>query len=529
MPVSRRQFLAGVAGSTATGALLAACGSSSPAAVTSRPGPPSRGGNLRIGLISGSSSDTLDPHNGLNYLDTARAVALYDPLAKLDPATTNIDYALAEEITPVNANGTEWVIRLRPGVTFHNSKPLTAQDVIFTFQRIIKNNYSGTSALHPVDLNGLKAKDSRTVLVRMSRPNTTFVTQLASVLTCRIVPDGYDAKARPNGTGAFEYHSFTPGQRSVFTRNAHYWQSPLPYADTLTITDFPDTVSLTDAIRTNAVDAIGLLDGPSFATLANVSGVNTVASKGGTIIPFTMRVDQEPFRDVRVRQALRLAVDRPQLIDSALDGYGTGASDVFSPFDPDFDHALIRRTDIGQARSLLKQAGQENLHVQLVTAPIAIGTVAMATVLAEQLKVAGVTLSLRSVDSGILFGTEYLSWPFAQDFYSYAPYLAQVSLCMLATSPWNETHNDNARYTFLYNQANATLNASLHKEIAYEMQQYDFTEGGFIIPAFVDALDAYSNKVTGYTTNRIGQPVNDLNFAALGFCERDCRTPPTPI
>jgi peptide/nickel transport system substrate-binding protein len=500
------------------GGLLAACGSATPAAVTAAPARPRRGGNLRVAMTGGSSSDTLDPHQGLNYLDTARAVALYDPLVRLDATTTGIVYALAEEITPATATGTGWVIRLRPGVTFHDGRPLTAEDVIFTFQRIIKNAYSGTSALHPVDLAGLTAKDSRTVLVPMSRPNTTFVTQLASVLTCRIVPAGYNSRARPNGTGAFQYKSFTPGQQSVFTRNRDYWQQPMPYADVLTVIDFSDTIPMVDALRVGQVDAVGLLDGPGLEVLGTASGVTTVASPAGTIIPFTMRTDQQPFRDVRVRQALRLALDRAQLVETALGGKGLIASDVFSPFDPDFDPTLVRHVaDIPQAMHLLRQAGHPDLRVELVTSPIAAGALPMAEVLAEQAKAAGITISLRTVPSGILFGPGYLSWTFAQDFYSYAPYLAQVALCMLPTSPWNETHNNNARYTALYNQANATFSAALRREIACEMQRIDFTEGGFIIPAFVDSLDAYSDKVAGYKPNRVGQPVNDLNFAALGF------------
>jgi peptide/nickel transport system substrate-binding protein len=304
----------------------------------------------------------------------------------------------------------------------------------------------------------------------------------------------------------------------VFARNPHYWQQPLPYADTLTIIDFSDTIPMVDALRTGQVDAVGLLDGPGLEVLQGASGITTVASPAGTIIPFTMRTDQQPFRDVRVRQALRLAVDRAQFVDSALGGHGTLASDVFSPFDPDFDPSLVRHVaDIPQAMHLLRQSGHQDLRVELVTSSIAAGAVPMATVLAEQARAAGITISLRQVPSGILFGSEYLSWPFSQDFYSYAPYLAQVALCMLPTSPWNETHNNNPRYTALYDQANATLNPALRREIAGEMQRIDFTEGGFIIPAFVDSLDAYADKVTGYSPNRVGQPVNDLNFTVLGF------------
>jgi hypothetical protein len=69
----------------------------------------------------------------------------------------------------------------------------------------------------------------------------------------------------------------------------------------------------------------------------------------------------------------------------------------------------------------------------------------------------------------------------------------------------------------LYGQANATLDPALRKEIAYQMQQIDFSQGGYIIPAFADTLDAYSAHVTGWTPSGVGQPVNDLDFAALAF------------
>jgi peptide/nickel transport system substrate-binding protein len=87
---------------------------------------------------------------------------------------------------------------------------------------------------------------------------------------------------------------------------------------------------------------------------------------------------------------------------------------VFSPYDPDFDHELRRGQDISQAKFLLKKAGREDLTLTLVTSPIATATVAMATVLAEQAKAAGVTINLQNVPSGTFFGPGYLQWTFAQ-------------------------------------------------------------------------------------------------------------------
>ncbi len=173
--------------------------------------------------------------------------------------------------------------------------------------------------------------------------------------------------------------------------------------------------------------------------------------------------------------------------------------------------------DIAQAKHLLKQAGQQNLTVQLVTSPVATGTVAMATVLQQQAKLAGVTINLKTVDPTTFFGPNYLHWTFSQDFYNYSPYLAQVAQSLLPTSPFNETHWHLPKYIKLYHQANATADAATRKQIEHEMQQIDFNEGGYIIPAFIDALDAYSTKITGYSAAKVGQPLSDFDFEHYSF------------
>jgi peptide/nickel transport system substrate-binding protein len=523
--LDRRQFLRGIAATGAVagaGGLLAACGGSGTTSSSSRAPAAARkgGGNLKVGLSGSSGADTLDPHAGLTYLDTARAQALYQPLVQLNSGAQN-EYVLAEEITP-NKTTSEWIIRLRPGVTFHDGKPLTAQDVIYTFRRIKTGNkgasFSGGNSLGPMKLSGLKALDSHTVLVPFTSPYGSFLNQLAYWYYLYIIPDGFDpTKGKPNGTGPFTYQSFTPEQRSVFTRNKNFWKPGRPYVDTLTIIDFTDNTSLQNAVTTGVIDAAGAFDGPELTAMASASGVKTVASHTGAITPFTMRVDQAPFNDVNVRQALRLLVGRQQVINSGLAGYGVVANDVFSPYDPDFDHALVREQDISQAKFLLKKAGQENLTVTLVTSPAATGMVSMATVLAQQAKAAGVTIKLNNVPSSTFFGKNYLSWTFSQDFYNYSPYLAQVAQSMLSASPFNETHTNNTTLNNLYKQANATLSESTRKQIEYEMQMFDFTQGAYIVPAYIDALDAYSTKITGYSASAVGQPLSAFDFENWSF------------
>lgn len=510
--ISRRQFLGGLAAAGALasgGGVLAGCSSTSSSTV-STPARRRSGGDLTVGLTGGSGKDTLDPHKGLTYLDTARAQSLYSPLLQLN-TKAQIELVLAEEISP-RKTPSEWVIRLHRGITFHDGRDLTVDDVMFTFRRILSQHLSGATSLGPIDTSSMRKLDKWTLLVPMTRPYGSFLEQLAFWYYLYVVPDGYDPKQPPNGTGPFVYESFTPGQRSVFKKNKNYWRSGLPYVDSITIIDFSDSTSLQNALVTGVIDGAGALEGPQITELRSNSTVKTVVSHTGAITPFTMRVDQAPFSDVSVRQAMRYVVNRPQLVKSALGGFGVVASDVFSPYDPDFDRSLQRHQDVGLAKHLLKKSGHENLTVQLTTSAVATGTVSMATVLSQQARLAGVTVKLDVVTPTTFFGPDYLHWTFSQDFYNYSPYLAQVAQSMLPTSPFNETHWHDQHYVSLYDEANRTLNLAKRRDIEHEMQRIDFDQGGYIIPAFIDTLDAYSVKLHGYSAARVGQPLSDFDF-----------------
>jgi hypothetical protein len=127
---------------------------------------------------------------------------------------------------------------------------------------------------------------------------------------------------------------------------------------------------------------------------------------------------------------------------------------VFSRYDPSYSASLPQRHyDPAQAKSMLKAAGHENLHVQLVSAPIAQGATGCAQVFAQQAKAAGVTISLRQVTVTEFYGPQYLNWPFAQDFSFYQYYLPSVAQFFVPSGPYNECHYNNPRYTSLFNQA----------------------------------------------------------------------------
>jgi peptide/nickel transport system substrate-binding protein len=499
----------------ANGGLLEACGSSSGPG-TSRPTPgarPRRGGTLRAGLTGGGSSDTVDAIAPINNVDFARVLQLNEPLISFDVDCVP-RYCLAEEMTP-NRDATEWTIRLRPGVTFHNGKDLTADDVIYTIQQILTPSVAadGITALASIDAAGLRKLDKLTLRVPCKTPFSTLYATLPAWYF-QVIPVGYDPK-RPVGTGPFKFESFSPGVQSVFTRYNDYWQDGKPYVDALVITDYSDETSQVNALLSGQEHVIDLLSASSI-DVATSGGQSVLISHGGGWTPFTMRVDQPPFNDVRVRQAFRLIVDRPQMLNIVFGGHGTIGNDVFSIWDPVYDRALPQRVqDIAQAKYLLKKAGHEGLHVELVTGDLAQGVLSAAQVFAQQARAAGVTVSIRTVSAAEFYGPDYLTWVFGQDFWYYNPYFFQVATATLSTANYNECHFSNQQYDRLYSQALATTTLPGQKAIAAEMQKIDYDEGGYIIPYFPAVIDGYSKKVGGVVPSKTGLSFNAFDFKSM--------------
>jgi peptide/nickel transport system substrate-binding protein len=517
MTVSRRDFLktglAAGAGGLLGGALLSGCGTGNVvrANTASTAGKARKGGTLRAGLTGGSTADTLDPLNAITNVDFSRIDNLYEPLIGLTPEAQPV-FVLAQELTP-NAKATEWTLRVAPGITFHNGKTLTADDVIYTFQQILnpKAPAAAAAGLASIDAKNMTKLDTYTVRIPCTRPFATLHQALAIPGYSDVIPVGYNPAA-PVGTGPFRLKSFSPGTQSTFARYDGYWQSGLPYLDEIVITDYSDETSQVNALLAGQVDVVNLLSEDVISEVQG-QGKSVLVSAGGGWNPFTMRVDAGTFSDVRVRQAMRLAIDRQQMLDLVFGGYGTLGNDVFGIWAPEYDHSLPQRhQDIDQAKSLLKAAGAEDLHVQLITADIAQGTVLAAQVLAQQAAAAGITISVSDVTVNDFYGTNYLKWQFAQDYWFYNFYLPQVSLATLPTASFNETHWDNSRYNSLYDQAISTVDDSLRTELAHEMQQIEYTEGGYIIPFFPPVIDGYGTNVGGLVPSKIGLSLNAYDF-----------------
>jgi peptide/nickel transport system substrate-binding protein len=528
-PVTRRQVLRGaITGAAVLGAggILGACGGDdnggdggggggTPA---ESGGKLRTGGALRVGATGGGAEDTIDAHRPTVDTDIMRCWNLYESLAVRSPDFSELEMLLAESIEP-GRSPEEWDIRLKEGVTFHNGKPVTADDVIFSLRRILdpKDPKVGAASISYIQEKQLKKMDERTVRVTLEFANSGFPDDLGQYFNA-IIPTDYDVE-NPVGTGPFQYKSFTAGQQSEFTKYADYHEDGKPYVDSLIIIDFPDATARTNALLGGQVDVIDNLPASQIENVRANQNLRVISSETGAWQPFTMRVDQAPFDDVRVRQAFRLIVDREQMVQQVLSGQGSVANDLYARYDPVYASDLPQRQqDLEQAKSLLKQAGREGLSVELVTAPVFQGIVEAAQVFAQQAKGAGVDVKVRRVDTGTFYGDNYLKWTFAQDFWASRVYLSQVAQGDLPESPFNETHwPADDRFIDLIQQARAEVDEGKRADILHEAQTMQYEEGGYIIQYFSNIIDAYSAKLGGFVEAKCGFPFGNYWLKNIGF------------
>jgi peptide/nickel transport system substrate-binding protein len=518
--VTRRQVLKGAAvlgGVAALGPIASACGGEESSEGENGEGTPNQGGDLMVGIVGGSAKDTADPHIGSFEPDIAIQYIMYEGLTMWD-FDMNIQNLLAESIEP-NDDGSVWQVKLRDGVLWHDGSPVTADDVVYSMERIVdpKDPKVAVAALTGVGPGVTRKVDDLTVEFRLTTPNVLLHENLAE-RSAKIVPVGFDPM-NPIGSGPFKMVDMKPGEQFKWEAFTDHWDGR-PYVDTLTMIEFADDTARINALQGGQIHALSQLPKSQANVIESTEGLALLNAETGAWRPFTMRIDVKPFDDVRVRQAFRLIVDRQQMIDQAYSGLGAVGNDMYARYDAGTPDLPQREQDIEQAKSLLKQAGYDgDLAVELVTSEGALGgdEVAAAQVFAEQAKAAGVSVKLRKVDAGVFYGDDYLSWPFAQDFWATRSFLAQASQGTMPDAPYNETHWENAEWLALVQQAFQTVDDGERNALIAQAQEIEYNEGGYIVWSWRNQIDAHSETTTGYKLDKLGGPIGRMYFKDVYF------------
>ncbi|TPQ20960.1 ABC transporter substrate-binding protein [Streptomyces sporangiiformans] len=506
----RRGFLAAT-GAASLGALaLAGCGGSgSEGSDAKGDGTPKRGGRLRAAFAGGGAGETLDPHLANLFADAARAKAMYDKLADYG-ADLSAQPRLAEKWES-NKTLDRWQVTLRKA-TFHDGKPVTAADVLYSYRRIAdpKQAFRAKASLDPIDLDASRATGERSIEFVLKRPTAELPNILAAFGAYIVPKDASDFDKKPIGSGPFRFVSFTPGRSAVFRRYDDYWEGA-PHLDELEFVVANEESARVNALLGGQVEYAHELNPTTARAHEGKGQIEIVRLRNSAMQGFAMKTDRAPFDDKRVREAFFLIADRKELVDGALSGAGVIGNDLFGKGYEYYADGLPQRAqDLDKARALLKQAGAEDLKVTLDTSAVAAGFTESAGIFRDQAKKAGVTVDVK-------MGSKDSYWADILDngtlccYRSGAlPIEAHISQRLLTDSTTNATKWKHKDFDALYQQAQSTRGKTERAAVYERMQRRLYSEGGFLIWGFADWILGTARNVGGVSTKA---PANTLDWA----------------
>ena len=494
--LSRRAFLVGAA---AGGAALSLSGL--PAARADNAPAPKRGGRLRVGMFGGGASETLDPNLSNTDIDIARAHVLFERLVDFNPDGSLFNQ-LAEEFSH-NADGSNWKIKLRSGVLWHDGSPFTAQDVVYTLRYVLNptNKAQGGADVAFLKPDKIRALDPLTVELVPEQPIAVLPTSLSS-RALYIFKDGTKSFDAPIGTGPFAFKSFKRGERSLFVRNEHYRVPNRPYLDEIEIISINDPTTRLNALVGRQIDAMSYVDAKLIPAVKANPAIKLLIADSGTYPGQVMQTDAFPFDDNRVRQAFRLMINRQEMINVAWNGYGKIGNDLACPFDPDYAKEIPQRPyDPDRAKFLIKQAGREGVTTSLYTGDIGPGMIESSTLMAQYAAKVGVTLKLDKAPAETYYTDKFMKVPFQCTDWGQRPLDSQIAQAFNHGAPYNESHWERPDFDKLTNEARRTLDPKKRHELWIAAQKMLWDEGGYIIWGFPQLIDAHAANVYGFVSS----------------------------
>jgi peptide/nickel transport system substrate-binding protein len=470
-----------------------------------------------LGYEWSGEKQSMDPADMESGDDAYHIFAVYNRLVDVDD-NYNIIPELATEWSSSDDHLT-WTFKLRQGVKFHSGKDFTAKDVVYTFKRMLDPALgSGARAvLEFLDPDGIKAVDDYTVTFTTKKP----VVELPVLITNKfgnIVPDGAkhdDLRLHEDGTGPFMQDQFTPNAPvRILKKNPNYWDAGKPKSDCLKITVAQEAVAAVSAMKAGQVDLMLNVDPsviPALKDDPNVTLLQTGASNSMTI---AMWVDTPPFDNVKVRQAMKMVVDRQAMVDTVLLGFGeTGADNPVPLGSPASFVKDAPKQDIEGAKKLLADAGHaDGLKFDLYTAEGVPGMVRMAQVYAEMAKAAGIDVNVIVTPADSFWDNVWLKKSIVTSAWSMRPPGEGLAVAYTQTAKWPETHWKRQDYDDLLLKANTTPDEAERIKTFQQVGKLMADEGGEIIPMFVHQVLALRKGCTGYTPR--AQNFN-LNFEDL--------------
>ncbi|WP_421578034.1 ABC transporter substrate-binding protein [Shinella sp. M31] len=474
---------------------------------------PKRGGNLKLGMNGGATSDTLDPAGYSASVLFVVGRLWGDTLVESDPKTGAALPSLATSWEP-SADASVWTLKLRDDVSFHDGTKMTVTDVVATLKRHADaNSKSGALGL----LSSIKTIEEKAgdLVLTLSEGNADLPLLLTDYHLIIQPKGGVENPNAAIGTGPYVLKSFEAGVRATFEKNTGDWRSDRGFVDSVEIIVMNDTTARIAALSSGQVHFINTIDPKTVPLLERAPTVEIVRNAGKGFYAFLMHCDTAPFDNNDLRLALKYAIDRQAILDKVLGGYGTIGNDY--PVNGNYalapDDIEQRTYDPDKAAFHFKKSGHEGSVLLRTSSAAFPGAVDAGVLFQESAKKAGIDIEVRREPEDGYWTNVWNAQPFCATYWGGRPTQdSRYSTSYLSTAEWNDTRFKREDFDKLVLQARSELDDAKRKALYRTMALMVRDEGGLILPVFNDYVMAQSKSVKGYV-NDIG---NDMSNGYIG-------------
>ncbi|MBM3519817.1 MAG: ABC transporter substrate-binding protein [Alphaproteobacteria bacterium] len=458
---------------------------------------PKKGGTFKVAVGHGQTTDSLDPATWSNGFTFGFGKSIMGaPLVQVNSKNEAVPH-VAESFEPAGG-ANKWVFKIRKGITFHNGKTLTADDVVATVQYHIGADSKSPAKSVLSSINSAKADGPDTVVFELTGGNADFPFLLSDYHMAMYPSEGGKIMWEQGiGAGPFVLKSFEPGIKLTAERNPNYFGNV--WFDGIELLSIVDVAARTNAYLSGEVHFMDRAELKTIDMLKNAPETELYNVSGFAHYTAPMHCDTAPFDKVEVRQALKWAINRQELVDKILYGYGSPGND--NPISPAMKFAInpepVYSYDPEKAKSLLKKAGMENLKVDFSASDAAFaGGVDAALLMAEHAKAAGIEINVVREPNDSYWDNVWLKKPWCLCYWGGRPVADMfMSVSLAADAAWNDTRWKNPRFNELLVAARAETDDAKRATMYAESQQLIHDDGGQVVLMFNNYVGALSTKV----------------------------------
>ncbi len=470
---------------------------------------PQKGGILKAGMQGGEATNSLDPASFLSQVPFSFGKCWGETLVELTP-DGGIEHRIAEEIG-ASDDAKTWTFKIRKDVEFHNGKTVTAEDVLATLERHSDEDSKSGALGVMKGIETMKANGDELV-IELKEANADLPYLMADYHLIIQPNGGKDDPAAGISAGPYKVSVNEPGVRQGGERFANYWQGDkMGHADQIEIIVINDATARTSALQGGQVHMINRVEPKIVDLVKRVPGVTIQNVSGRGHYVFIMHCNTAPFDNNDLRLALKYAMNREEMVDKILRGYGSIGNDfpinaAYPLFSDDIEQ---RPFDTDKAAFHFKKSGHEG-PVLLRTSDVAFpGAVDAAQLYQQSCAKAGITIDIKREPGDGYWSEVWNKQPFSTSYWGGRPTQDQMySTAYLSNADWNDTRFFNEDFDKLILAARGELDETKRKQMYRDAALMVRDEGGLILPMFNDFIDATSDKVAGWEKHPAQEMMN---------------------